>query len=76
VQVPAVPVRAHERQVPVQVPLQHTPCWQRPESHSAPAAQVVPSGFFEQTPPLQILGATQSVFAVQAARHCPDAPQL
>jgi hypothetical protein len=33
--------------------------------HSVPAAQALPSGFFEQVPPLQTLGETQSPSAVQ-----------
>jgi hypothetical protein len=62
--------------VPLQLEAQQTPCWQMPDAHSVPAAQVPPSGFFEQTPPLQTLGATQSVLLEQRVRHSPLVPQL
>jgi len=76
VQVPALPDRAQERQVPVQLELQHTPCWHRPESHSAAPPHTAPSGFFEHTPPLHTLGETQSVFEPQVVRQVPLIPQL
>ena len=44
VQAPSLPGSAHDRQVPVQVVLQQTPCWQMPELQSSPTAQVPPSG--------------------------------
>jgi hypothetical protein len=69
-----VPGSAHERQVPVQLLRQQTPCWQRPEAHSAPAAQVSPGCFRVQVPPRQTLGDTQSVSAPQVVRHWPEAP--
>jgi hypothetical protein len=40
VQVPRVPVSAHEAQVPEQVEAQQTPCWQRPEAQVPAAVQV------------------------------------
>lgn len=49
----------------MQAVAQQTPCAQKPELHSVPAAQALPSGFFEQVPPLQTLGETQSPSAVQ-----------
>jgi len=76
VQVPALPASAHDRQVPLQLEAQQTPCWHRPDAHSVPAAQVPPSGFFEQTPPLQMLGATQSVLVEQRVRQRPLVQQL
>ena len=76
VQVPAVPDSAHDRQVPVQLELQQTPCWQRPEAHSVAPAQVVPSGFFVHWPALQMLGAMQSLLVVQVVRQIPLGPQL
>lgn len=76
VQLPALPDSAQERQVPVQLELQQTPCWQRPESHSAAVVQTVPSGFFEQTPPLQTLGDTQSLLPPQLVRQVPAMPQV
>ena len=74
VQVPAVPESAHDRQVPVQLELQHTPCWQRPEAHSLPAVHASPRGRFEHCPPLQTLGAAQSALLEQAVRHTPAVP--
>jgi hypothetical protein len=53
-QVPALPERAHDMQVPVQALLQQTPCWQKPEAHSAAVVQAVPGVFRVQTPELQI----------------------
>jgi hypothetical protein len=76
VQVPAVPVSAHDRQVPVQLELQQTPCWQSPDAHSVPPAQVTPSGFFVHWPALQMLGAMQSVFVEQVVGQVPLALQL
>jgi hypothetical protein len=76
VQVPSVPASAHERQVPVQLELQHTPCWHKPEAHSVPALHVSPSGRFEHWPPLQTLGAAQSALVEHAVRHRPFVPQL
>jgi hypothetical protein len=73
-QVPALPVTAHERQSPVQVLLQQTFCWQRPDVHSAAAAQAAPLGFLPQLPALQVLGAAQSASAVQEVRQA-AAPQ-
>ena len=76
VQVPAVPESAHDRQVPVQLELQQTPCWQRPEAHSIPPPHAVPSGFFVHWPALQMLGAAQSALAVQVVRQVLPVPQL
>jgi len=76
VQVPEVPVSAHDRQVPVQLELQQTPCWQRPEAHSTPPAQVMPSGFLVHWPALQMLGATQSLSDAQVVRQVALVPQL
>jgi hypothetical protein len=76
VQVPAVPVSAHDRHVPVQLELQQTPCWHRPDAHSVPPVQVTPRGFFVHCPALQMLGATQSVSVVQRVRQVPPVPQL
>jgi hypothetical protein len=76
VHVPAVPVSAQDRQVPVQLELQQTPCWQRPEAHSIPPVQAVPRGFFVHWPALQMLGEMQSLSAVQLVRQVPLGPQL
>jgi len=69
VHVPGVPASAHDRQVPVQLELQQTPCWQRPDAHSVPPAHVVPSGFFVHCPALQMLGAMQSASVEQVVRQ-------
>lgn len=53
-QVPTVPVRLHERQVPEQPTLQQTPCSQWVDVHSAPAAQAAPFGFLSQIVPAQM----------------------
>ena len=76
VQVPAVPASAQDRQVPVQLELQQTPCWQRPEAHSVPPVQAVPRGFFVHWPALQMLGETHSLSPVQVVRQVPLGPQL
>ena len=64
-QVPRLAESAHDWHVPVQAVAQQTPWAQKPELHSAPVAQVAPRIFFEHVPPLQTLGETQSVSAVQ-----------
>jgi hypothetical protein len=64
-QVPLLPVSAHDLQVPVQLLAQQTPCWQNPELHSFAVVQASPSGCFVQTPPLQMFGETQSASAAQ-----------
>lgn len=63
-QVPTLPVSAHDLHVPVQALLQQTPCAQKPESHSFAAPHAVPIGLSVHLPALQMLGATQSVLAV------------
>ncbi len=64
-QVPLLAASAHDLQSPVQPLEQQTPCWQKPELHSAAVAQGSPSGRLVQTPALQMLGDTQSASAVQ-----------
>jgi hypothetical protein len=76
VHVPALPARAHERQVPVQLELQQTACWQRPDAHSAAVVHGAASGFFEHCPALQTLGEAQSASLVQVVRQVPLVPQL
>jgi len=75
-QVPALPASAHERQVPVQLELQQTPCWHRPEAHSTAPVHAVPSGFFVHWPALQMLGAMQSALVEQVVRQVLLGPQL
>jgi hypothetical protein len=74
--VPAVPVIPHDRQAPVQAVRQQVPCSQNPLEHSAVVVQVAPFGFLPQLPPVQTLGATQSVSAVQLTKQLPLGPQL
>jgi hypothetical protein len=69
VQVPALPASAHDRHVPVQLELQQTPCWQRPEAHSTPPVQAVPSGFLVHWPALQMFGAVHSASVEQLVRQ-------
>jgi hypothetical protein len=52
-QVPSLPVSAHDMQVPVQLDAQQTPCWQRPDAQSVVAVQVAPSGLSAQLAALQ-----------------------
>jgi hypothetical protein len=69
VQVPAVAVRAHDRQVPVQAVRQQTPCAQKPEAHSAPSAHVAPGDFSPHEPLVHTAGVAQSASAAQVALH-------
>src|SRR5262245_23624279 len=71
-----LPASAHDRQVPVQLELQQTPCWQSPDAHSPPLVQAVPGVFFAQPPLMQMFGATQSVSAVHVVRQLPLVPQV
>jgi len=70
-QAPIVPAIAHERQLPVQVPMQHTPWAQLPELHSPLPAHAAPSGFRPQLPVLQTLGDAQSALVVHVVRQAP-----
>ena len=53
-QVPLLPPSAHDMQVPVQALVQQTPCWQKPEAHSAAVVQAVPGDLSTQAPELQM----------------------
>jgi hypothetical protein len=75
VQVPALPGNAHDRQVPVHVVPQQTPCSHIPELHSAAFPQVAPIGFLPQLPLMQLFGATQSPSFAQITRHLLSVPQ-
>ena len=70
-----LPASAHERQVPVQLELQQTPCWQSPDAHSAPVVQAVPGTFLAQAPLMQTFGETQSALDAHITRQAPFAPQ-
>ena len=65
VQVPRVPVSAHDAQVPEQLDAQQTPCWQRPDAQAVPTVQAWPSGASVQVPALQMFGEVQSASTVQ-----------
>jgi hypothetical protein len=69
VQAPWLPGSAHDRQVPVQVVLQQTPCWQMPELQSSLVAHIPPSARLPQLPLLQMLGGVQSALVVQVFAH-------
>jgi hypothetical protein len=71
-QVPGVPARAHDWQVPVQVVAQQTPWAQWAELHSVSPPHAAPIGFKPQLPPLQVLGDAQSVLVEQVVLHAPD----
>jgi hypothetical protein len=58
----------------VQLEVQQTPCWQRPEAHSLPLTQAVPGVFFAHWLLMQTLGATQSASDEQVRRHLPFVP--
>jgi len=70
-QAPRLPATAHDRQVPVQVPPQQTPCSQKPELHWAGAAQLAPRGSSPQLLALQVLGDAQSAVVAQVVRQTP-----
>src|SRR5262245_64091453 len=76
VQVPTLLGTAHDRQVPVQVPPQQTPCSQKPELHSGPPPQAAPIGFLPQLPLMQLLGGTQSASPEQIVRQRSSVAQL
>ena len=66
VQVPWVPVSAHDWQVPLQALLQQKPCAQTSgEAHSVLVIHARPCGLSVQAPALQMFGLTQSLSAEQ-----------
>jgi hypothetical protein len=75
VHTPRVPGSAQDVQVPLQAPLQQTPCWHEPETHSALAVQSTPLVRLPQIVPLQTLAPLQSALAPHALRHWPFVPQ-
>ena len=75
VQVPALAPSAHERHLPVQSVLQHTPCAQKPLAHSPPSPQTAPGGLRPHEPFVHTAGASQSASAEQLALQA-EAPQL
>jgi hypothetical protein len=73
-QVPAVAGSAHDRHVPAQAVLQHTPCAHTPLPHSAPSAQAAPGDLRPHEPFVHTAGVSQSALAAQVALHA-EAPQ-
>jgi hypothetical protein len=67
VQVPALPVSAHDKHFDAQVVAQQMPCAQTPVLHSVPPAQAAPVDLSPHDPPVQTAGATQSAFEVHVA---------
>ncbi len=74
-QVPTVPERLHEVQVPAQALLQQTVCAQNPELHMAAAVQGWPIASLPQLVPVQLAGEVQSVPVVQVVLQAPLVPQ-
>ena len=70
-QVPIVPAIAHDRQLPMHVPIQQTPWAQLFELHSPSPAHAAPTGFKPQLPVLQTLGDAQSALVVHVVRQAP-----
>jgi hypothetical protein len=75
VQVPTVPDRLHEVQVPAQALLQQTPCAQKPEAHMAADVQGWPIASLPQLVPVQEAGEVQSVFVEQVVLQALLLPQ-
>jgi hypothetical protein len=60
---------AHERQRPAHVVEQQTLCWQIPELHSLPVAQLDPLGLLPQLVPVQTFGEAQSAVVEHVVLH-------
>jgi hypothetical protein len=76
-QVPALPVIAHDMQLPVQVVAQQTLFAQWPDLQSVSAAQVAPGGLGPQLPATQkLLAPVQSASDEQVVLQVPVAPQV
>ena len=63
-QVPALPSRPHDMQLPVQAVLQQVPWAHVPLWHSAPSPQIAPFGLRPHDPATQTPGGAQSASAV------------
>jgi hypothetical protein len=75
-QMPCVPARPHDRQMPLHSVLQQVPCSQMPELHSAAVVQAPPSGFLPQLVAMQVLGAVHSSSFEHTVWQAPFAPQM
>jgi hypothetical protein len=74
VHAPRAPVTAHDVHVPVQGPLQQTPCWHAPDRHSAGLVQSMPFGRLLHAPPVHTFAPLQSAFVEHVVRHWPVVP--
>ena len=68
-QTPTLPFTAQDRQVPVQVVPQQTPCAHTPLWQSVPVWQTAPLALRPQEPPLQYWPAAQSASLAQVDRQ-------
>ena len=77
VQIPRVPLRLHDVHVPRQALLQQTLLTQNPEAQEGAIVQAAPSDSFPQLPVvvLHVVGAVQSVLAVQVVLQAALVPQ-
>src|SRR5579871_1310835 len=75
VQVPTVPERLQELQVPAQALLQQTPCAQKFELHIAAAVHGWPMASLPQLVPVQLAGEVQSVLLPHVVLQVPPVPQ-
>jgi hypothetical protein len=74
VHTPLLPVSAHDVQLPVHGPAQHTPCWHEPLAHSPAVTQSAPFTFLPQMVPLQTLPVAHSLLVAHDVAHWPPAP--
>jgi hypothetical protein len=75
-QVPAVPARLHDWQIPLHAVVQHAPSSQKPELHSSAVVHAPPSGFLPQLELMQVFGAAQSASFAQTVWQTAFAPQM
>src|ERR1700759_2807532 len=75
-QVPALPVIAHDLQVPVQVVEQQTPCAQIADLQSVLAPQLAPGGLSPQLPLTQKFPLTGSASAERVVLQGPVVPPM
>jgi hypothetical protein len=76
VQVPRLPGTAQDRQLPVHMVAQQTPCWQNPALQSASLPQVPPGGARPQLLFVHTLPGLQSALVLQVVRHWPVVPHI
>lgn len=79
VQVPALPLSAHETHAPLHAVSQQTPSAQKPLTHSHPSVQAPPPCFARQAPALHQLVAvlhSEPQAWAQLVRHAPTPSQV